>query len=300
METIYKQEEEGQDLGAPWYEKWYKDFQKDNIQGVVKIPTFIKELDEMLRGGLHPGEVFILSAPTKQGKTTLLQTISFNQSKNGFPVLWFSFEMSWQELTRTFYEIDTQEKTKEITPVPICYPANHKDLSLEWLEQVIIKQKEEKGITCVYIDHLHFLLPLGDFHNNISFLIGGIVREIKNIAIRQRIPIFLIAHMKKPADDAKIPSMNDVRDSSFISQETDFTAVMWRSKNKQTKNNLEDIYNNEAILSLEANRRTGKTGRIKLIHDGYKFNEYESNSNDLQVLPTIETSQEPFSEDTRW
>jgi replicative DNA helicase len=236
-----------------------------------KIPTFFKPVDEILDGGLQGGELVILSGPTKNGKSTMAQTWSYLQSRQGFSTLWFTLEMSWQELTKKFFDMDLDGQVSgEPTDIPLYYPLDNKNLSLEWLRQQIKEAKEKHSLSAVYIDHLHFLLPLKDFNTNVSFLIGGIVREIKKIAVEFDIPIILIAHTKKLDVDVN-PDINAVRDSSFVVQESDFTFIIWRERikqangkfNVQTETNTE-IYTNMGTLALEANRRNGITKKIKI------------------------------------
>jgi len=264
------------------------------------IPTFFDQIDEMLgsevdekgvitkRGGLKGGELVIWSGPTKSGKSTSLQAMSYLQAKNGFPTLWFSLEMSWQELTEKFKAMDKDSRISGTsTDLPLYYPIDTRYLSLEWLEDKIKKAKEELNVCCVYIDHLHFLLSLKDNTSNVSFTIGSIVREIKRIAVRNNIPIFLICHTKK-IDVNTVPDINSVRDSSFVAQESDFTFIIWRvRKDINTKKKKEDydvfadigedVYTNLSVISLEANRRTGKTKKMLFgMEDGmfYPCEEY--------------------------
>lgn len=255
------------------------------------ISTGFAVLDELLDGGFKKGELIILSAPTKQGKTTLAQTISWNMAQNEKRSLWLTMELSWQELTRKFMAMDEQMKSSgrpSWSPIfyPIDYYRSGGNLQMEWLKQVIMEAKEKQLVDMVIIDHLHFLLPLKDFNTNVSFLIGAIVREVKKIAVELKIPIILIAHTKK-MDVDKRPDINSLRDSSFIAQESDFTLIMWRhrsdvEKKRITDDELESVYTNKAFLSLEANRRNGKTGKLALWHDGSKFVKYNPKIHNLK------------------
>lgn len=257
------------------------------------IPTFFDQIDELLgterdenghvtkRGGVKGGELIVWSGPTKSGKSTSLQAMSYLQAKNGFPALWFSLEMSWQELTEKFRAMDIDSRVSGgATDLPLYYPIDNRLLSLEWLEAKIKKAKEELNVACVFIDHLHFLLPLKE-SSNVSFVIGGIVRELKKIAVRNNIPIFLICHTKK-IEVGTSPDINSVRDSSFVAQESDFTFIIWRvrkdsnSKKKKTDDDVfndlgEDVYTNLSVISLEANRRTGKTKKMLFGMEGGMF-----------------------------
>jgi replicative DNA helicase len=239
----------------------------------TKIPTFFPSVDEWIDGGLQGGELAIISAPTKQGKTSVAQTWSYLQAVNKIPSVWFSFEMSWQELTKKFMMMDVEGEL-EGTPskLPLYYPIDNRHLSLEWLDQKIKQAIKKYGARIAYIDHLHFLLSLKETSTaNVSLLLGGIVREIKKIAVRNDIPIVLIAHIRK-IDSEEEPKMSDIRDSSFVSQESDFTFLLWRERirrapsgkyNVETKTQ-EEVYTNMATLALEANRRNGITKRTKI------------------------------------
>lgn len=263
------------------------------------VGSAFTDLDDMLGGGFKKGEVAVLSAPTKQGKTTLAQTLSWNMAKQDKRSLWFTMEMSWQEITRKFMMMDEDlQETGQPSYMPIFYPMENfrgkSELTLDWVKQVVWEAKEKQMVEFVVIDHLHFLLPLRDYNTNVSFLIGSIVREIKKMAVEMQIPILLIAHTKK-FDVDKTPDINSIRDSSFIAQETDFTMIMWRIRDKGASKKASDdgeytiVYTNMAWLSLEANRRTGKTGRIKLWFDGSKFVDLETKMREHKEISDLIT-----------
>ena len=110
--------------------QWYHEaalrvIEEDKINDIFHKPlgTGFAYVDGLLNGGFKPGELVILSAPTKHGKSTLAQTLSWNMSQQGKTTLWFTMEMSWQELTRKFLTIDdTYQQTKKTGLEPIYYP----------------------------------------------------------------------------------------------------------------------------------------------------------------------------------
>ena len=232
-------------------------------------------------GGFEKERLYVLSAPTKQGKTTLAQTLMYHMAKKKTPSLFFSFEMGWQEVTGKYLAMDNKTLTEQPTDLPLYMPFEmHRgggELQFQWLYEAILKGIEEHGIQFVVIDHLHFLLPLKDFKNT-SFIIGGIVREIKRIAVNLKIPIMLIAHVQKIKDD-KVPDWTDIRDSSFITQEADVVLMMYRKKNKEAARKIQDdntiqVYSKVAVLSLELDRVKGQSKKAKLWHNGVMFEEY--------------------------
>ena len=245
---------------------------------VKPVSTGLLALDNLM-GGFEEGRMYVLSAPTKQGKSTMAQSLMYLMAKKGLPSLMFSYEMGWQEVTKKFMAMDEKmQKFKIPTALPLYLPIDlHRgggELQYQWLFEAIAKAKLENGIKLVVIDHLHFLLPLKDYQNT-SFIIGGIVREIKRMAVALSIPIILIAHVQKIKDD-KVPDWTDIRDSSFITQEADVVLMMYRLKNKDsatsvTEDSDVEVYTNKAILSVELDRVNGRSGKIKLIHNGVMF-----------------------------
>ena len=95
------------------------------------------------------------------------------------------------------------------------------------------------------------------------------MRELKRIAVENGIIIFLVAHTKK-ALQYEVPTTEDIRDSSFISQESDIVLMMWRLRDKKTKEYLP-----EARLAVREHRRTGQVGTIGLLHSMINKQFYE-------------------------
>lgn len=255
-------------------------------------------------GGFERERLYVLSAPTKQGKTTLAQTMMYHMAKKKIPSLFFSFEMGWQEVVGKYLAMDNKTVSEQPTDLPLFMPLElHRgggDLQFQWLYEAILKGIEERGIQFVVIDHLHFLLPLKDFKNT-SFIIGGIVREIKRIAVNLKIPIMLIAHVQKIKDD-KVPDWTDIRDSSFITQEADVVLMMYRKKNKEAARKIQDdstiqVYSKVAMLSLELDRVKGQSKKIKLWHNGVMFEEYRDQ--DKTDAEEIANNINVYARDTR-
>ena len=129
-----------------------------------------------------------------------------------------------------------------------------------WLAAKIWEAKAKYNAQVVFVDHLHFLLSFADLAKaNTSVVVGAIIRDVKRIAIETRTTIFLVSHIKKIADIEK-PSINDLRDSSFIAQESDFVLMTYRVKES-------DKYTNQNMLIIEKNRRTGSLESIRLVYD---------------------------------
>jgi len=112
----------------------------------------------------------------------------------------------------------------------------------------------------VFIDHLHYLIPENQEKNS-SLLIGGIARNIKQLALETDTVIYLIAHMRKLDTGEKV-NHYAVRDSALIINESDYVFLVERLKRKVKKNQtgedlLADDMTNFTKIHLSKNRRTG-------------------------------------------
>lgn len=229
-----------------------------NSKPTAKFFSKIPKLDAMI-DGFREGDVVVISAPTKSGKTTLAQTLTISLSEAEVSSLWFSYEMTQQEFLSKFPD-----------PLPFfTLPKSLKGNSTDWLEQRIIESIAKHGVKVVFIDHLHFLIDMNFIgkNGNVSLFIGSIMRKLKQIAIKWDVAIVLIAHTKKTSGEFdRDPDLSDIRDSSFISQEADTVLMIWRKKDKETEE-----YGNRACLAVAANRRNGKVGKIPLVLQNNRF-----------------------------
>lgn len=235
----------------------------DNLEEERKnpLPKFfskIPSLDRML-DGFREGDLVVVSGITKQGKTTFCQTLTSNLSAQEIPCLWFSYEMA---------QLEFLSKFKPELP-NFTLPAKLKGNSLKWIEERIIEGQAKYGTKVIFIDHLHFLLDMqGLSSKNTSLVIGGIMRELKKIALYRKVCIVIIAHTTKIRFENE-PELADIRDSSFIGQEADTVLMIWRKR-------ANGIMTNEARLSVLANRRTGENGRVPLIFKNGYFTEADN------------------------
>lgn len=238
-----------------------------------KMFSKIPQLD-YLSGGFHPGNLIILTGLTGQGKTCFSQTLTKNFSENNFFSLWFTYEVTLK---------DFLEKFGDDLPC-FCVPKNLIDNKIVWIERKIVEAIVKYNIKVVFIDHLHYLLNLQE-KQNISFAIGEIMQKIKTIALKYNIAIVLITHLTKTKFEEAI-KLDDIRDSSFIAQYSDFVIAIWRLtyEERKRRDNFENgiKFRNEAVLSVLKNRFSGKLGNIKLSHNQTTglFEVFDNNKND--------------------
>lgn len=208
---------------------------------------------DYLTDGFTNGDLIVISGYTGHGKTTLCQTISYNLAQKGIPTLWFSYEIS----ARQFFN-----KYKGKT-VPLFYlPKNNKPYDIPWLKAKILEGKKLHNIKIVFIDHLHYIVPMLTGEQRKHEVIGDVMRELKVFATSNDLAIFLMAHTKQPKDQMS-PTIADLRDSSFVAQESDAVYTIHRPAKRGHRDEFED-YNIFTIIKQRSNGIIGKPTKLEV------------------------------------
>jgi replicative DNA helicase len=209
------------------------------------------ELDRTL-GGFRLGELVTVSGLTGEGKTTICKSFTRNLTRREVGCLWFSYELLSEDFLESFGD-----------SLPVFdLPRMLKESAITWLERRIIEAKLKYDCRVVFIDHLHYLVDLRT-HHNMSLEIGFVMRSLKKIAISQRVCIFLIAHLGKIKTGEEEPDTLDLRDSSFVGQESDNILIIWRRAEDSPK----------GVVKVAKNRKKGVRKKIAVEKIGDFFYE---------------------------
>lgn len=217
-----------------------------------KIPTGFPMFDEALGGGVNDGDLVVISGQTGHGKTTMAQTMTFNMTDQVFPCLWFSYEVLTPYLWSKFQSMGMREDTL------VYIPFKHVTGNISWITKKILESKQKYFTKTVFIDHLGFLEPgLNDdrrmSRDNYSLYMGRICRELKRLAVQEKIIIVLLAHLKKTEEE----SVNDLYGSVAIGQESD--AVFMVKRELEADEGAQEYFTPYTKITLMKNRKTGQT-----------------------------------------
>ena len=225
----------------------------------LKIMTGWTDFDSLLRG-FRLQQLITVSALTSSGKTSFLMDMTTRLAD--YHPLWFAFEESADELCRKFLERG-QEPPHAFTPENMI--AN----TIDWIESKIIESIAKYDTKIVFIDQLDFIVPLNGENHHLN--ISKTMRELKGLAKKWNIVIFIVCHLTKAKLDTQ-PTLEDLRGSASIGQESDTVILLWRESKREDG---QVLITDNVNVSIQKNRRYGRTGNVKMIYDNGKFLEQE-------------------------
>jgi len=173
--------------------------QKDSEQ----VPCNMEILDKAMEGGISRGSSIIIAAPSGEGKTAFMVSMSHNFLVNGVHTLWFSFEENIKDIWKRHQEAGTPEN------IPAFCPLDLADNKLDFIEKAIKIKKQDTDFFVVFLDQLSFLAPkisdktaVDKIQGNYSMYLGLISQQVKNIAMEYQIIIVLAHQLGRSGDVA--------------------------------------------------------------------------------------------------
>lgn len=231
----------------------FTEFIQSRIEKTRKLRVFASgfpSFDEHL-GGLMTSEVTVISGKTGEGKTLFAESwmkglIAHNA---GVRVCVFSFEVAPEMML---------EKYVDDPLLPIYLPLQLETMNPKWLADRVREAKVKHNCEIFIFDHLHFLVDM-QTKQNMSLNIGAFMRILKQeIAVKMNVAPILIAHQGQPdrrqgAGEGE-PSIDTIRDSSFIAQEADNVIIVWRKKDYQ-ENEIAEISLSNPVIGNNIRQR---------------------------------------------
>lgn len=180
------------------------------------------------------GRLYLLSASTHMGKTTIALSMALKIAKE--------HKVLFAGLENGLYMLDELSNVSE----NFNFLWSDGMTTANQLRETIEQLKPEM----VFIDHIHFLAKSGkgateDMDKNIM--------EMQMLAQKCDIPVFVIAHLRKT--EGRVPTLDDLKDSSSLSQVPAVVMFLHRDQNKDTKG---EFLSRDGKLIIAKNR-LGKT-----------------------------------------
>jgi replicative DNA helicase len=245
-------------------------------------PSGFLELDE-LTCGFQPAELIIIAGRPSMGKTACGLNIAEHMSiAAGRPVLFFSLEMSRQQVAHrilcSWARVDSHklrrgrlssedlarlhEAADHISGKPL-FVDDTSGLTILELRARARMAYRKHAIRAIFVDYLQLMRAPGAESRQIE--VAEISRGLKALAKELNIPVIAMAQLNRNSEDrsGNRPRMSDLRESGAIEQDADVVILLHRESYYKPADAVSPDEENTAEL-IVAKQRNGPIGDIKL------------------------------------
>ena len=257
-----------------------------NIDELSGEATGIDGLDKMLGGGLRLGELVVLNAPAKTGKSTLLHYIMHRFITKEVPIAYASREMSPDtEVLPNLFSIELDRNVWKAPPThkecaysstwPLYFSGGYGTLSdaeLDtWFQAMV-----SLDVKYYVMDHLHYFLDDPEAFGEVSKLI----KRFKTWTKKYNVCIILVVQPPKLQDGQEL-NINTLRGGASIGQALDSLLTLERVRDKDSGTLVPNI----ARLRLSV-------ARHKLARPGAIFLQYDVETTKFLEVEELQAEQE--------
>lgn len=269
------------------------------------IRTGIGGLDKILNGGLRAGEVMVIGARPKHGKTALALAMARNMARD-HNVLYLSQEMPITQLMHRHTaaegsfdlarilaaDAEDDEMWSAVTTAARRLGdlhLSHDDqcsLSLMDIRRKALKVRQERGLDVLFVDFLQLMAGAGEESRNRE--LDVIVNGIKAMALDLGISVVVLSQMSRKADEHYgRPTMSHLRDSGAIEAAADQIALLFTDWAHPQSKRTPD-FKGYSELEIVAHRN-GPQGLVPLEFVG----NYQQMGDWLHPLPVKQSASAP-------
>lgn len=255
------------------------------------------DLDSLTQG-FQKSDLIILAGRPSMGKTALSLSIASNIIKNSkLPVLFFSLEMSKEQIMYRLLSMETNinhtrlksgkltqndwlklnKMIKILAKFPLFIDDTF-DLSIQDIRsklKTIIFEQNQIGL--IVIDYIQLMQSSKSKIENRVQELSQITRSLKTLAREFNIPIIALSQLSRNVENRidKKPILSDLRESGSIEQDADLVLMLHQNNSTNFKNTNPPTQIMELII---AKHRNGPIGTIKL-----RFDEQQTKFYNIEV-----------------
>ena len=250
-----------------------KDIENRSQTGFVKLDGILKDMSA--------GNLIVLAARPKLGKTAFALSIAKNVALSGKSVVFYSMEMEsseiYERILSNISEIPMSEligrcKDKPENILKIEKESEKiKDLNIKISDKANISVNEIraqckmiKNLGLIVVDYLQ-LMKSDKRYDNRNQEIGAISRELKILASELKVPILCLSQLNRSSSEEKRPTSCELRDSGEIEQNCSKLILMWCVE--KHFNELGSVSSKTIGVDVALNRR-GNTGVVLMNFNG--------------------------------
>lgn len=229
-----------------------EDFDKRmNIDQRTTVPTGWKVMDDIMDGGLGPGELGVVVAPSGAGKSWCLSAIGAKAIEQGYSVVHYTLELNEEYVGKRYDTI--------LTEIPSTELDEREADVLKKVESIdgrlLIKYFPPKGVTyrrieqhlekmiaagnkpdLIIIDYADLLLSHTQSADSTYREQGGIYVELRGMGGEYEIPIWTASQASRGAINEEVIEADKIADSYAKVMHADFIISLSRMSNDKISN----------------------------------------------------------------
>lgn len=196
------------------------------------IPTGFRGIDYML-SGLCNSDLYILGARPAMGKSAIALQLAGRVAELGYPVVFYSLEMSREQLTERLISVYSNVPLGRIRSGKLedgdynkignvaaklynmpLYIDDYNYLTPSVLRSRVRRMKREKNIVFIVVDYLQLMHGDGNYRGQRTQEVGDIAQSLKGLAGEMDVPVMALSSLNRSLESRsdKRPVMSDLRE----------------------------------------------------------------------------------------
>jgi replicative DNA helicase len=215
------------------------------------VPTDWQPITDLMDGGLGPGELGVVVAPSGVGKTWILTALGASAVKAGLSVVHYTMELSEHYVGARYDTVFTHIPSADLRDKKEEVKSKIKGLK----GKLLIKYYPPKGVTVKKLQlHIEKMISLGNkpdliivdyadlllSHSNKTDSTyaeqGGVYIDLRGMGGELRIPVWTASQTNRSAIDSDVIEADKIADSYAKVMNADFI-MSWSRKSKDKLNN---------------------------------------------------------------
>ena len=215
------------------------------------VPTDWKPITDLMDGGLGPGELGVVVAPSGVGKTWILTALGASAVKSGLSVVHYTMELSEHYVGARYDTVFTHIPSADLRDRIEDVKAKIKGLK----GKLLIKYYPPKGVSVkklqmhiekmiatgnrpdlIIVDYADLLLSHSNKTDSTYAEQGGVYIDLRGMGGELRIPIWTASQTNRSAIDSDVIEADKIADSYAKVMNADFI-MSWSRKSKDKLNN---------------------------------------------------------------
>ena len=267
------------------------------------VPLFNPQMNKVLNGGWQKGSLNTIGARTGVGKTVFAINAAEAACAAGKTVLFFSLEMTRQELAERMLSSVSGVASYKLKPGSHRTPSENEriaqatetmagfslvveddsDITIDYIRSKAKAQAASpEGLDLIIVDYLQLINPGSNRgHSNREQQVAAMSRGLKVLAKDLQVPIMILVQLNresKDEDENRLPSKADIRESAGIAADSNVVLIIHRKYRDESPDP-------KALFIIDKNRggQADKKFQVRCVLEKSMFVDVEPEEDEVEV-----------------